>query len=66
MEEADQWSETSYTVMNNLVFMNFVDRKDPQVINDPGITVEEFLVSPSVKEWSKKWMMDMLEKYSVE
>lgn len=64
LEDADQWSETSYTVRGNLVYMNYVDRKDGSVEGPAPLTIDAFLLDPTVKPWSKDWMRGLMATHS--
>ncbi|MFH1089919.1 MAG: hypothetical protein V1716_05880 [Candidatus Uhrbacteria bacterium] len=64
IEEVDQWHEISYFIKNNLVYSYFADRKEQQYETNKGTTVEELLTDPSVKEWSKEWLRELVKKYS--
>lgn len=63
-EEADQWHELSYTVFGNRIFPSYTDRHDPDHEEGKGMSIEEFLASPTVKPWSKDWIREMVAKYT--
>ena len=64
LEEADQWHEISYTISNNMVCMESIDRKDPQHITGEPQSFDEFLTDPSVKERPKDWLREIIAQYS--
>ena len=64
LESADQWSEVSYTVRGNRIFSTSIDRKDPQYEEGAGVSIEAFLADPTVKEWSKTWIRELVAKHS--
>lgn len=65
MESADQWAETSFTVMGNRIFRTDIDRKCGQYEEMKGVSIEEFLADRGVQEHSKAWIRELVATYTI-